>query len=262
MKRNSLILMLGILVCLGSASLYAAQAYRLGAGDLVRVTVYGHPDLTTVAQIGENGNITFPTVGEVSLAGLTGREAELRLAKILTDNEVVKSPQVGLIVERYQSQRVAVLGQVATPGMYTIIRDSTLIDLISEAGGLTEEAGDVAILTRSRGQKRTVVDLTSLLEGRSQIPEPMVRNGDRIYVPPMEQFYIYGQVNRPGTYRLERGMTVMQALSVAGGLTDKGTERGMKIRRTSKAGDEKIIGVGLTHKVLPSDVLYVEESLF
>lgn len=264
MKYKSLVLALAILLTFNSVGAWAAGSYHLGADDVVRVTVYGHPDLDTVARIAENGSITFPTVGEVSLAGLTARQAEHKLAEILAKADVVKSPIVGLIVDQFQSQQVAVLGKVAKPGMYVITRESTLTDLITQAGGLSEDAGDTAILTRSSSSPdtKTVVDLTSLLEGRASVPEPKVRNGDRIYVPEMEKFYVYGEVNKPGAYRLERGMTVVQALSVAGGLTDKATERGMKIRRLTSNGSEEIIPAELTHALRPSDVLYVEESLF
>ncbi len=264
MRRNDLILILAIFIIGWTLGVRADQSYRLGPNDVVRVTVYGHPDLSTTARVTENGGVTFPIIGEVSLGGLTGREAEVKLQTLLTEQKIVKSPQVTLIVDKYESQRVSVLGEVARPGMYAITRGSTLMDLISEAGGLKEEAGEVAILTRKdeAPNQARVIDLVSLLEGRTSTPEPKVENGDRIYVPRMEQFYIYGQVNKPGAYRLERGMTIMQALSVASGLTDKGTERGIKIRRKINDGVEREFAATLTQRIQASDVIYVNESLF
>ncbi|MCG8429524.1 MAG: SLBB domain-containing protein, partial [Chromatiales bacterium] len=240
-----------------------SEPYRLGAGDIVRLSVYEHPDLNTVARIAESGSITFPLVGGVSIVGLTEREAEMKLADLLQRKEIVRSPQVTLIVDSYQSQRVSILGEVAQPGLYPISRGSTVVDLIAEAGGLNENAGDVAIVTQiSDGQAHKIrVNLGSILRGELTAQNLQVGDGDRIYVPMMEQFYVYGQVNRPGVYRLERGMTVMQALSVAGGLTDKATERGMEIKRNSE-NHTTTIAVGLTHTVLPGDVVYVKESLF
>jgi polysaccharide export outer membrane protein len=171
---------------------------------------------------------------------------------------------VALTVEQYRSQKVSVLGEVNRPGVYAIAGANTLMDLLSEAGGLGEEAGELAIVTRrgSPAGQSQAIDLAALLEGRADIPEPRLGDGDRIFVPRMDRFYIYGQVNRPGSYRLERGMTVMQALSVASGLTDKGTERGLKIRRMAGDGREQVISAELTQRIQPSDVLFVKESLF
>ncbi|MBV5272309.1 MAG: SLBB domain-containing protein [Lamprocystis purpurea] len=264
MRRNSIISALTVLLFVLSLGALADQSYRLGANDVIRVTVYGHADLSTVARVAENGGVTIPIIGEVSLGGLTGREAELKIQSLLKEQKIVKSPQVTLIVDKYESQRVSVLGEVKKPGVYPITRGSSLMDLISEAGGLGEEAGEVAIVTRKdegAGRGR-VIDLVSLLEGSAVTPEPTVADGDRIFVPRMERFYIYGQVNKPGAYRLERGMTVMQALSVASGLTDKGTERGIKVRRKSGDGTEQEFSAQLTQRIQANDVIYVNESIF
>ncbi|WP_295591464.1 polysaccharide biosynthesis/export family protein [uncultured Lamprocystis sp.] len=264
MRRNSIVLVFIVLFLGWSLGAPADQSYRLGANDVVRVTVYGHPDLSTIARVAENGGVTIPIIGEVALGGLTGREAELKIQSLLTEQKIVKSPQVTLIVDKYESQRVSVLGEVVRPGVYPITRGSSLMDLISEAGGLREEAGEVAIVTRKNEGPSSgrVIDLVSLLEGSAATPEPTVTDGDRIFVPRMERFYIYGQVNKPGAYRLERGMTVMQALSVASGITDKGTERGIKIRRKSSAGAEQEFSAQLTQQIQANDVIYVNESIF
>jgi len=264
MTRSKLILILAILAGLWSAASSSEQSYRLGPEDVVGVTVFGHPELSTVAQIRGDGRITFPTIGEVSIGGLTTREAEVKLQNALTSQNIIALPQVAIAVQNYASHQVAVLGQVANPGTFALTRgDTTIMDMISEAGGLTDEAGDVAIVTRkSDGNARgTIVDLTSILEGRTSVAEPKVSDGDRIFVPRMERFYIYGQVNKPGVYRLDRGMTVMQAISVAGGLTDKGTERGITLRRTTTRGVETI-STSMTQPLQNNDVVYVKESLF
>lgn len=264
MKLARLSLVSALLACLWAHCVWAADVYRLGVEDVVRVTVYGHPELSVVARIGENGSITFPAVGQVGFSGLTAKEAELKLVKLLKGMAIVNDPQVGVLVEQYESKRVVVLGEVAKPGTYAITRGSTVSDLISQAGGLSEDAGDAAIVTgkASGTEQRMVVDLPALLEGRSGVSEPRVGDGDRIYIPRADLFYVYGEVNRPGSYRLERGMTVMQALSVAGGLTDKGTERGMRIRRKTQDGGEQVMPAQLTGKMQPNDVLQVKESLF
>ncbi|WP_200374296.1 SLBB domain-containing protein [Thiocystis violacea] len=264
MKRSNFLFILSMIAFLWSLGVQGAESYRLGVNDVVRISVYGHPELDVVAQIAADGSIRFPAVGELSIAGLTPREAERRLAESLVRKEIVKDPQVSLVIDKYQSQMVTMLGQVANPGVYVMTRDSTLMDLVSQAGGLKEDAGDTAVLTRKAGgsESRVVVDLLALMEGRSATPEPKVADGDRIFIPRMELFYVYGEVNRPGAYRLAPGMTVMQALSVAGGLTDKGTDRGLKIRRKTSHGVEQQLPAELTHSIEPSDVIQVKESLF
>lgn len=265
MIRKNLFAALLFFLASWSTAGWCVQPYTMGAGDVIRVTVYEHPELNAVIRISETGNINFPLVGELSIAGLTEKQAELKLTALLESKQIVRSPHVSLIVEQYQSKRVSVLGQVAKPGVYAISRDSTLVDLIAEAGWLTEQGADVAILTKHAGGKggRVVVDLSSVLEEGEQEKDVPVFDGDRIYVPRMHQFYIHGQVNRPDAYRLEPGMTVMQALSVAGGLTDKGTERELTINRRSGDGAGVIsIPADLTHAVQPDDVIFVKESLF
>jgi polysaccharide export outer membrane protein len=140
-----------------------------------------------------------------------------------------------------------------------------VVDLIAEAGGLTEEAGDVAILTKKArgGRNATELDLNSLLTGKSSGQNTWLVNGDRVFVPRMQQFYVYGEVNKPGAYRLEKDLTVIQAISVAGGLTSRGTERGLTIKRKSEgAGDASSLKVELFDEVQADDVIYVKESLF
>jgi polysaccharide export outer membrane protein len=241
----------------------AEEDYVLGPGDAIRITVYGHTDLTTEARISGSGTIAFPLIGEVELNGLTGRQAEVKIAKLLREGGYVRSPQVGLTVQEVQSQQVAVLGRVNKPGKYPIDRGQTVLDMIAMAGGVAADGDDnIVVVKRSKDSKEQVVDLNAMMQ-RGDTPQGVrVSAGDIIYVPRMEMFYIYGQVNRPGTYRLERGMTVMQALSVAQGLTNKGTERGLKIHRKDEKGQTQALNVKLTDVLQPNDVVYVKESLF
>lgn len=264
MKRQSLLIFAILFALAGSTLAGRSDPYRLGVDDVVRISVYGHPDLELLAQVADNGSINFPNVGEVVIAGLTTREAEQRLARALSQREVVKSPQVNLIIDRYQSQMVTMLGEVANPGVYVITRRSNLMDMVSQAGGLSDEAGGEAIIIHGSGsgETRTRVSLDALIQGDLDAPVPRIVAGDKVFIPRADRFYVYGEVNKPGAYRLEPGMTVMQALAVAGGLTDKGTERGMKIRRPRASGGEEVIPADLTQRVQASDVVQVKESLF
>lgn len=264
-RLPSLLLLLCLSV-LAAGAIAQGGGYRLGAGDLVRVDVYENPDLATLGRLSEAGVLGFPLLGEVTLAGLTEREAATRIAERLSAGRLVRDPQVSLTVEGFESQQVAILGAVARPGRYPVQPGSTVLDLLAEAGGLRDEAGERVVLRRSSGERREL-PLTALLQGEGGDADLALRDGDRLFVPSGESFFVYGQVNRPGVYRLQPGMTVMQALSVAGGLTDKGTERGLTISRTptlAQAGtqDPVAIPAQLDQRVQPGDVVHVRESLF
>ncbi|HXV10123.1 MAG TPA: polysaccharide export protein EpsE [Burkholderiales bacterium] len=240
--------------------------FRLGAGDLVKITVYGHPDLTTEAQITHDGKITFPLVGEVALAGLDTGDAETRIAKLLHDGRFVVKPQVNVLVQQYRSQQVSVLGQVNKPGRIAL--DSSagrLTDLLALAGGVAPTGSDtVVVITRQKdgSTRRREINLDAMILSGEMSENLTVANGDIIYVPRARVFYIYGEVQKPGAYRLERDMTVMQALSVGGGLTARGTERGVRLHRRDPNGAVRTVDPKLADTIRENDVVFVGESLF
>lgn len=254
------------LITLGFMSAPAvAKDYVLGAGDVVRITVYEHTDLSTLTRISQVGGITFPLIGEVFIAGMREREAEAKIGALLQQGGFVKSPQVNLIVEQYRSQQVSVLGEVNKPGMYTIDRGSKVVDLLAMAGGVNAGGGDAAVLIKKDGSEAKggqSIDLLALLQKGDMTQNLEVTDGDIVYVPRMEVFYIYGEVQRPGSYRLQRNMTVMQALSMGGGLTPRGTQRGIQIKRKDGGGALTSINAELSDVLRPDDVVYVKESLF
>lgn len=235
-----------------------AQEYVLGTGDLVEITVYQQKDLNTRARVTEAGTISFPLLGAVRIGGLTEQGAEQLLGRLLKERKIVQSPQVSLFVEEYRSRQVAILGKVGKPGKYPVTQSSTVLDIIALAGGISEDGSDKVLLTR--GGKSTSIDTASVLRtgGAKKIT---VRHADVIYVPRMEVFFIYGEVRQPGEYPLRKSMTVMQALSVSGGLSDKGTDRGLKIKRR-QGGKTVSVDVKLTDLLKPNDVVYVREGLF
>lgn len=242
-----------------------ARDYVLGSGDVVRITVYEHVDLGTVARVSQAGSINFPLVGEVFIAGLVERAAELKLGELLQQGGFVKSPQVNLIVEQYRSQQVSVLGEVNKPGMHAIDRGNRLMDLLAMAGGVNSSGGESAILIKkagNEGQDRHPIDLFQLLQKGDMTQNVEVGDGDIIYIPRMDVFYIYGEAQRPGSYRLQRNMTVMQALSMGGGLTPRGTQRGIQIKRKDASAAIITINAELSDVLVPDDVVYIKESLF
>ena|SRR5262245_28605121 len=257
------------LVCLAAMTLPGVALGQsgeiLGAGDSIRITVFQNPDLTTETRISERGTITFPLIGEVPLAGLTPARAETRIAEHLVKGKFLVRPQVSVSLIQVRSRQVSVLGQVARPGRYPLDdTSSSLTDILALAGGVSPTGDDNVTVTMKRDGKTTKVDIDvpSMYRTGDMSRNIRMENGDVIYVQRAPVFYIYGEVQRAGSYRLEQGMTVMQALSVGGGVTARGTDRGLKIRRRAPDGELRSIDARLTDLVQPNDVVYVRESLF
>jgi polysaccharide biosynthesis/export protein len=238
----------------------------LGEGDSIRITVFQNPDLTTETRISERGTITFPLVGEISLAGLAPVDAEARIADKLIKGKFVLKPQVSLNVVRVRSRQVSVLGQVARPGRYPLDdTSSNLTDMLALAGGVSPTGDDnVTVMVKRNGKTAKLeINVPTMYRTGDLSRNLQLENGDTIFVQRAPVFYIYGEVQRAGSYRLEQSMTVMQALSLGGGVTPRGTDRGLKIRRKSADGTTfQAIDARLTDPVQPDDVIYVRESLF
>jgi len=243
----------------------AAGDYVLGAGDVVRITVFQNPDLATETRVAESGSVSFPLVGSARIGGLTVPAAEQLIAKRLRDGGFVLHPQVNLLVVQMRGSQVAVLGQVNRPGRFPLETfDLKLTDLLAIAGGITAGGADTVVLTGMREGKpmRREIDLPSLFLDDRIADDLPIAGGDVIYVHRAPVFYIYGEVQRPGAYRVERGMTVMQALALGGGPTIRGTERGLRLHRREAGGKVQTIEPAMSEPVRGDDVLYIKESLF
>lgn len=236
----------------------------LGPGDTLRIFVYGHPDMTTETKVSEVGKITFPLVGEVLVDGLTPADAERKIANLLESRDILRKPQVMVVTTSMQSQMVSVLGNVRNQGRYPIEGRRSLTEILAMAGGIVPEGGELITLIRSDGKKfvKEVIDVLEMVRTGDLSRDVDVRSDDLIYVERAHRFYIYGEVQRAGAYRLERNMTVIQALSVGGGLTQRGTERGLRIQRRDTEGNLQILDAKSSDLVQPDDVIYIKESLF
>lgn len=257
------------LLCLAAMTLSSAalgQSHEvLGEGDSIRITVFQNPDLTTETRISERGTITFPLIGEISLTGLTPARAEARIAEQLVKGKFLVKPQVSVNLVQVRSRQVSVLGQVTRPGRYPLDdTSSNLTDILALAGGVSPTGDDNVTVTMRRDGKivKLDVDVPTMYRTGDMSRNIRLENGDVIFVQRAPVFYIYGEVQRAGSYRLEQGMTVMQALSVGGGVTARGTDRGLKIRRRGLDGGLHAIDARLTDLVQSNDVIYVRESLF
>jgi len=238
----------------------------LGVGDMVRITVYQNPDLTVDnGRISESGQINFPLIGSVALGGLTVSAGEQKIAKALRDGGFVLRPQVTIQVATIRSSVISVLGNVTRPGRYPIeVVGVKVSEMIAQSGGVTPAGGDIVTLAGTRNGKpiKLDIDLPAILQsGKSELDLP-VENGDILFVDRAPSAYIYGEVQRAGLFRIERGMSLQQALAQAGGLTAKGTLRGIKLHRRDANGNVEITEPKMNDPVQRDDVYYVKESLF
>ena len=239
--------------------------YRLGPGDAIGVQVFQSPDLSVDARVSENGVISYPLVGSVQLGGLSIAEAEQKIADALRSGGFVRSPQVNIVLRQVRGNQVAVLGQVNRPGRFPLETFNTRVsDMLAAAGGVTPGGDDVLILTGQRqGQAfRRVIDIPGLFLNQKPEEDVVLAGGDTLYVNKAPVFYIYGQAQRPGPYRIERGMTVMQALAQGGGPTARGSQNRLMLHRRDAAGKVIETVPQLTDTVRPEDVIYVRESIF
>nr|MBP6224411.1 polysaccharide export protein EpsE [Rhizobacter sp.] len=191
--------------------------------------------------------------------------AERLIADGLRNGGFVKQPQVSVLVLQVRGNQVSVLGQVNRPGRFPIeVADMRLSDLLAMAGGISAIGADTVILVGARDGKpiRRELDLPAIFRSASRDEDIVVQNGDVIYVERAPTAYIYGEVQRAGPMRVERGMTVMQALATGGGLTQRGTEKGLRIHRKAADGKVQIVQPAMDDALRDGDVVYVKESLF
>lgn len=330
---------------LGQSKKVAEDAsYILGAGDVLKITVYNNSDLSLETKVSEAGTISYPLIGDVQVVGLTVSAAEKKLAKLLDTGGFVKKPQINILITLYQSKMISVLGSVLKPGRYPLDRTTNLADMLALVGGATADGSDLVTIIGKKGKKeydlhnivdkgesaqnialeggeiiyvhardvavmgqvnrpgkyavtggvrtlsdflsiagginvggsdtitvttmragkqsRFEVDIDSLFRTGNSASNIDLASGDTVYVPRAPMVYIYGEVQRPGSFRIERNMTVIQALAQGGGLTQRGTQRNIELHRRNAKGAIEKLTPALTDLVQQDDVLYVQESLF
>lgn len=262
----------------------AGPAYQIGPRDILDIRVFDEPDLSKEAVVAADGSISVPLLGTVRVAGLTTEEAESLLRTRLGERYLV-NPQVFVSVKEYNARRVVVLGSVKNPGPYALTGETRLVDLISRAGGVSEEGGKHIVLVRAMNGAAgpaaavtaptaapapIVVDATRLLQRGDRDLNYVVKDGDMVFVPKSDGVYVYGQVKKPGVVPYRDGLTVLQAVSLAEGLASGADADSVRVIRSDQ-GRERTIHVNLdavadndaADVVLrPEDIVVVPESFF
>lgn len=259
-------LCLGAVLCSG-LSQAQDQVFddKLGAGDTVRIQVFQNPDLTLETRIQESGDITFPLIGSVRLAGLTVPNAEKLIAAALKNGGYMQQPQINVSQVQSRRKQLAIMGAVLKPGLHPLEYIQTrLSDVLALAGGVAQGGADTVVVTGQRDGRpfRQEVDLLSIYLQGTVGNNLVMAPGDTVYVSRAPVYYIYGEAQRSGSFRVERNMTFLQALASAGGPTARGTEKGLRVHRHSLDGKVTELTPSLTDMVQPDDVIFVRESLF
>ena len=279
--RPALIALLSLAVAVAAAaqppqpSATPVNDYTVGPQDVLTITSYDQPDLSGRFSVEADGTFTYPMIGRVKAGGLTLRQVEAQVKKQLQDGGFFTNPQLSVSIEQYKSQKVFIVGEVRSPGMYPLSGDMKLVEVLARAGSTLPSAGGEAIIVHAatpgasgptlptQGDSPNVerVDLRELQNGVFSL-NVALRDGDTIFVPRAESVYVFGQVRSPGAYALQqKNTTVLQALSLAGGITDRGSTSRIQIIRVV-GGQKKELSVKLTDAVLPGDTIVVRERFF
>lgn len=248
--------------------------YVIGPHDVLSIALFDQADLGGKYPVDSDGTFTFPLIGRVKAGGLTLRQLEAELKRLLMDG-FFKDPQLSVGVEQYRSQKLHIVGEVRNPGTYPLTGDMSLIEAIARAGSTLPSASGEALIVRAKKGKAVegpilpntedadvqMIDLKALQSGALS-QNMALQDGDTIFVPRAETIYVFGQVRNPGAFALQtRDTTVLQALSLAGGTTDRGATNRIRIIRIEK-GRKVELKVQLTDIVRPGDTIVVPERYF
>ena len=252
-------LLLGFIVVPSITALQEMQPisvneYKIGAKDLLEITVFNLPELSQTVRVSEDGSVTFSLLGKVEVAGLTAQELEKKLASLL-DKQYTKNARVTVFIREFQ--KVAIIGAVARPGMYELVGPTTLLQAIAQAGGLTAQAMNELFIYRygkDGKQTRIVVKLEDLMINGNQDLNIELQPKDVVNIPvdQMQNVFVYGEVRTPGAvpYLNSKRITLLQAIAQAGGTTEWAKKSGVIIKRKDKkTGKEMKIPVNLKRMI-------------
>lgn len=229
--------------------------YVLGAGDTIDVAVIDSPDYKARVTVDPDGTVVLPLLGRTPAAGRTPIQLREDLRTRLISGGFFVRPEVSVTLVTAISRYATILGEISTPGLVALDRPYHLSEVVARAGGVKNASNDTISLTTAGGETKSYSLRVAATSGGDA--DPLVQPGDKIFVAPAQNFYIYGQVSSPGTYAIEPGMTVRQALARGGGLTALGTEKKIKLHR----GDREF-KASLDEKIQPNDTITIGERFF
>lgn len=256
-RRGRLVALLGLVLALVAVSDLGAQErpYQVGAKDVLKITVFGHDDLSRAAVVSAAGAISLPLLGDVPVAGLTVGQIETRLRELLGKDYLV-DPKVAVSVHEYHSQRVFLLGEIEKPGTYALSGKTMLLDILSLGGGIGKTAGRQVVIVRSgrtdgpadpgaAGTQTMRISLQRLLDGDPSANLEL-SSGDTVIVPRQSSFFVQGEVLKPGAYPLDKDTNALEAVTQAGGLTEKAAPTEARIIHRRPDGTQETIAVDLS----------------
>ena len=266
-NRNNLVaLVFFVAALLLAAPLFAADSageqYHLGGGDVVKISVYDNPDLQTTVRVGSDGSFMFPLIGEVNVAGKTVAEVSAIIAAKLADGYIIH-PQVTVFVEEFRSKKAVIMGQVDKPGLYMLRGETSLLELISKAGGLKKEAGSKVMIKRGDGSGEVLsVNIKKLIEEGDTSLDVPIHDKDNVFVTKAGTFFVTGEVKKPDAYNYEPDLTVIKAITRAGGFTQLAAKNKVRLIRVVNGKEQARENVPMHTLVRPDDVIVVPESFF
>jgi polysaccharide export outer membrane protein len=234
-----------------------AQEYTIGPGDILKITVWGHDDLSRDYPVSLDGRVPFPLIGSVQAAGLTTSELATRLRDLLEKDYLV-NPQVIVAVREYLSSKVHVMGEAERPGLFYLTGPTTLLEILSRAGGLSRAAGKDLVLVRSdppRGGSGVTASTVLLrldvrkIQAGDVKENILLQNGDVMFVPKASAFFVLGEVNKAGTFALDKETSVLEAITLAGGFNGTAAPSGVKVLRRGPDGKQETISLDLSGAV-------------
>ena len=260
--RRFFLLVILVFICLPALG---AETYRVGPGDVLNVDVYDHEDLSSVVRVGGDGTIPMPLIGSVQVNGMSVEEIALVLEKGLGDGYII-APHVNVFVKNFEGHKAVILGEVNKPGMVELRGTTTLLEVISKAGGLTDYAGDTAKITSRNAEdgsgKVQSIDLKALLKQGNVRANIIIQDGDNIFVEKVGQYYIMGEIHSPGSFLLNEKLTVIDAVNRAGGFTSMAAENDIEIQRMLSGQRTTLKDVDHEEVLMENDVIIVPESFF
>jgi polysaccharide export outer membrane protein len=240
----------------------------LGLGDQITITVFGQPDMSAEVTVGDTGTITVPLVGTLRVSELTPAQLETLVAQRLKDGGYLQNPGVAVQVKQVRSQMVSVLGEVQRPGRFPLQGKMTVLEALALAGGLTARAEKSVLVLRKpetgatdRQEIAIQLDDAGGQQRRGQL-DASLQNDDVVYVLQQKMFFIHGEVRKPGAYPVEPGLNIMKALSLSGGVSERGSMGRIRVHRKDAHQTVQEIKADPSLTIHPDDVIFVDERLF